>query len=150
MTPHQRRIFAAPLVAAAACGMAVGCSSAAGHAPKPTITRASPSPSLPAFPVLPQQQVLIEAAQRTGASTFTTKSLKSTSITLQAGCVGPATAAMSVQVYQGGATPIYEISKQPCGGGIQKIDFTAEGIKSMTVKAQVSSGGQYSLLMTQG
>jgi hypothetical protein len=105
---------------------------------------------LPTFPVLPQQQILVEAAQRTGNGTFTTDSLTSTSVTVQVGCVGSATASISVRIYQGSSTPIFQISRQPCDGDTQKVTFTAEGLSSMTVKAQVPSGSRYSLMMVQG
>lgn len=125
---------------------AAGCTTQtpAKPVPKPSSTEA-----LPTLPSLPAGQVLLAEPDGATSATFTTTALVSRAITLQFACLGQGP--VSVQVYQGGAKPIYQVSNGECDRTVQKINFTAPAAATpLKVEVTVGRSSTYALLVTQG
>jgi hypothetical protein len=145
-----RRLTLAFIAVAALYGAVTACTSGT---PAPGASHTSalpPQATLPAFPTVPQQNLLVSASNQSGQKSYTTPTLTSRALTIQLACVGGGNLAVSVQVFQGAAKPIYQISRQPCEGSIQKITLTADSTAPLKMDVSSPSGAVYSLMVTQG
>ncbi|SEL32701.1 hypothetical protein [Streptacidiphilus jiangxiensis] len=137
--------------AGAVLGTTTACISQGTTAPRAS---GSSSPTagagLPSFPTVSPQNWLLEEANASGQRTFTTRALASRAITVQLACAGGSDLAVSAEIFQGGAKPIYAINRQPCEGSIQKITLTTDGLAPLKIQTSPQAGSVYSLLITQG
>ncbi|MBF9068870.1 hypothetical protein [Streptacidiphilus fuscans] len=133
------------------CGVATACTSGAATPAPSHTSSATPSATMPAFPTVPQQNLLASASNQAGQKSYTTLTLASRSITIQLGCIGGGgKLAVSAQIYQGSAKPIYQINRQPCEGSVQKVSLTADSTAPLKIDVSSQPGSVFSLLATQG
>lgn len=143
---HVPAMTAALLAAAAICGTVAGCTTSTT---KPPPVHTSPSPSLPPFPSIAAQDLLVKASAVVGHAAYTSRPLTARGFVVELGCVGPAQSATQVQIYQNGPKPIFQIQRQPCDTDIQKINIIADTLTALRVDVTGQTGTKTSLLITQ-
>jgi hypothetical protein len=155
------KIFARAAAASAALLIA-GCtahlpasgssSSSRSQAPAPVPADSdsvSAPATLPAFPSLPADQILVEAPHVTSDKTWTTRALPSQHLAVQLACTGPRPTrdTVTVELRQRGRVA-YRIQHQPCNGMIQKINLTADSKDPLEVSGSVPPSSFFALLIS--